>query len=97
MKKALKGEDYYIAAREKIYGQLAQLPKGTIKKRKIYGNTYFYLQNREGKKVIHKYIGKQLPEELKRQTQQREVLKRKLADIQGILIVPCLLNKGCIL
>lgn len=86
MKKVLKSENYYFNTREKIYNQLAQLPQGTIKKREIYGHTYYYLQHREGKKVIHKYIGKEMPEKLKKNMQKRETLKQELAKIQDVLI-----------
>ncbi len=81
-----KTENYYFNAREKIYNQLAQLPKGTIKKRLISGHTYYYLQNREGKKVIHAYIGKEIPKELKNQMQKRKALKRELTKIQDVIM-----------
>jgi hypothetical protein len=81
-----KSEKYYFSAREKIYNQLAQLPEGTIKKRLISGHAYYYLQRREGKKVIHKYLGKEMPGELKKMMRKRKELKQELAKIQGVLI-----------
>jgi ABC-type phosphate transport system auxiliary subunit len=84
MKKTVKDEDYYYKLREKIYNQLAQLPRGTIKKRLISGHAYYYLQRRRDKKVVHQYIGKEIPPELKQQMQKREALKRELAKIQDV-------------
>ncbi len=79
-------EDHYFNAREKIYDRLAQLPKGTIKERVISGWKYYYLQHREGKKVVHKYIGREIPKDLKRQLQEREALRDNLASIQKVLM-----------
>jgi hypothetical protein len=78
-------EDYYFKAREKIYGRLAQLPRGTIKERLISGRKYFYLQRREGKKVVHTYLGKEIPEDLKKKLQEREALRRELRKVQDVL------------
>lgn len=79
-------EGHYWNAREKIYHQLAQLPRGTIKERLISGRVYFYLQRREGKKVVHAYIGKAIPKDLKKKMFEREALRARLNKIQGILM-----------
>src|SRR3972149_8939047 len=76
----------YFKAREKIYGRLAQLPVGTIKERLISGRKYYYLQRREGKKVLHTYIGRDIPEDLKKQMKEREKLRDELKKIQDILV-----------
>ena len=79
-------ETYYFNARDKIYGRLAELPQGTIKGRLISGRKYYYLQRREGKKVVHKYIGREIPEDLKEKMQEREALRGKLTKIREILM-----------
>ena len=81
-----KSEAYYFNAREKIYKRLAELPKGTIKERLISGRKYYYLQRREGKKVLHAYIGRELPEDLKNQMRERKALQVELTKIQDILM-----------
>ena len=78
-------EGYYFNAREKIYDRLAQLPQGTIKERLISGRKYYYLQRREGKKVLHQYIGREIPKDLKRKLEERKALRDKLTKIQEIL------------
>ncbi len=79
-------ESYFLKAREKIYERLAQLPRGTIKERLISGWKYYYLQRREGKKVLHTYIGREIPEDLKRTMQERETLRAELRKIQKSLV-----------
>ena len=88
MKKAIKkhSESYYLNAQEKIYNRLAELPRGTIKECLISGRKYFYLQCREGKKVIHSYIGKVLPRDLKEKMLERKALRGELSKIQDILM-----------
>ena len=80
-----RSESYYFNAREKIYSRLAELPKGTIKERLISGGKYYYLQRREGKKVRHTYIGKEIPEDLKKQFKERQALQKELSHVQDIL------------
>ena len=38
--------------------ELVSLPKGSIKMKVIGHNSYYYLNYRDGKKVVSKYIGK---------------------------------------
>ena len=76
---------YYFNAQEEIYAKLAQLPRGTIKERVIAGRTYYYLQHREGKKVVHAYIGKEIPRDLKDKMRERENLRAELKKIRKIV------------
>lgn len=46
---------FIIARYEK---QLKELPKGSLVEKKVNNNNYYYLQYREGKKVVSSYIGK---------------------------------------
>lgn len=84
--KTKKSYSTLLDIREEIYNELARLPKGTIKERLIYGKKYFYLQRREGKKVVHQYIGKEVPAELKKQMQRRKDLKGRLAQTHDSLM-----------
>mgnify|MGYP001576442780 CR=1 FL=1 len=75
-------EDYYFNARAGIYARLAQLPRGTVKERLISGRKYYYLQRREGKKVVHTYLGKEIPENIKKGLEERAALRRELENVQ---------------
>ena len=61
--------------------ELDSLPKGSIKEKKVKNNVYYYLNYRDGNKVISKYIGKeeklvnQVKEQLNRRKQIEELLK----------------------
>lgn len=62
--------------------ELNNLPKGSIKSKKINDKVYYYLSFRNGDKVISKYVGKNedelstLQEQLQRRKQIEEILKK---------------------
>lgn len=88
--KVLKGilsesKGYYLEAKNKIEKNLEVLPKGNIKERKIAGKNYYYLQYRMGKKIVHKYLGKNRPDNLIKQIKERKVLKAELKKVDEAL------------
>lgn len=88
--KVLKGilsesRDYYLKAKGKIEKKLASLPNGSIKERNISGKKYYYLQERKGHRVVHKYLGRNKPEELVKQVRQRKLLKNELKKVKGAI------------
>jgi len=83
--KVLKGilnesKQYYMNIEKEIKVKLSKLPKGNIKKRKINGKIYFYLQERQNSKIIHKYLGKSYPEKIAKEIEEREKLKKELKE-----------------
>ena len=62
--------------------ELVVLPKGTIKAKSVGNKTYYYLCYRDGKKVISKYVGKdievlnRIKEQLERRNQIESMLKK---------------------
>lgn len=87
MLKAILSEskEYYLDVRKKIMKKLAALPKGSVKERKIAGKIYYYLQQRQGCKVVHKYLGKTRPELIIKQIKQRNTLKGELKKVNESL------------
>lgn len=88
--KVLKGilsesKEYYLEAKRKLEKKLSILPKGSVKERKIAGKKYYYLQSRAGKKVLHKYLGKDKPESLMQQLGERKVFKAELKKVNEAL------------
>lgn len=84
--KILKGilsesEAYYAEAEKKLRRRIAKLPKGSVKKRVIRGKIYWYLQKREGEKVVHKYAGKTKPVDLINQIKERKNLQKELKSV----------------
>ena len=90
--KVLKGilkesKEYYIEAKRKINKRLARLPKGSIKERIISGKKYYYLQERKGEKIQHKYLGKEKPVSLIKEMQERKSLRDELKKVNEALKV----------
>lgn len=71
----------------KMYeSELFSLPHGTLVKKTINGKEYYYLQYREGKKVLSKYMGNSeekvanLKDGLERRKQIETILKNLKAE-----------------
>ena len=84
--KILKGilaesEAYYAEAEKRLRKRIAELPKGSVKKRLIKGKPYWYLQKREHNKIVHKYAGKTKPVDLINQITEREKLRKELKSV----------------
>jgi len=80
-----ESKEYYLEVREKIKKKLANLSKGSVKERVIAGKKYYYLQQRVGKKVVHKYLGKRRPEEVVSQIKERKALGVELKKLNEAL------------
>ena len=76
---------YYRNIRSQLERKIKQLPKGSVKKRVLGNQVYFYLQYRVGDKVVHKYLGKEKPEKLEREARERRALIRQLRQVKGSL------------
>ncbi len=70
-----ESQEYYLNIKEKIKRKLSGLPKGSVKERKIAGKQYYYLQQRIGNKIVHKYLGRSKPDGLIKEIQLRKSLK----------------------
>lgn len=84
-----ESKEYYLEIRGKIKKKLANLSKGSVKERLISGKKYYYLQNRVGNKIIHKYIGKNRPEGIFNQIKERNALKLELKKVNEALKIIC--------
>jgi hypothetical protein len=80
-----ESKEYYSAAEKKIEKELSILPKGSVKRRVIYGQKYFYLQYRNGNSIVQKYLGKANPGGIIKQISRRRVLKQELKKIKEAL------------
>ena len=90
---ALKGvliesRKHYLDLEKRIAKRLKSLSSGSVKARKISGAIYYYLQERVGGKVVHRYLGKEKPEALMKQISERRALKAELKKVQeGLKLV----------
>jgi hypothetical protein len=84
----IESKKHYSDLGKRIAKDLKALPSGSIKKRKISGSVYYYLQKRVGKKVVHKYLGKENPEVLLKQIAERRALQAELKKVdEGLRVV----------
>ncbi len=77
--------DFYRQQVGLISARLAILPKGTVKPRKIGGETFFYLQYRQGKSVKSDYLGKCVPPDLREKLAERKRLENELKQVRAAL------------
>ncbi len=84
----IESKKHYGDLAKRIVRDLKSLPLGSVKKRKISGAIYYYLQKRIGKKVVHKYLGKENPADLLKQIAERRALKAELKKVEeGLKVV----------
>ena len=64
--------------------KLANLPKGTIKSKKIGDKNYYYLCYRDGKKIVSKYVGKDENslKQIKNQIEERKHIELMLKQLK---------------
>lgn len=58
--------------------EISGLPKGYISKKSIRGNMSFYLQRREGEKVVSKYLSHELVGETEEKINHRKELEKEV-------------------
>ena len=75
--------DRLIKMRAAMNLEYEALPKGSISKKNIRGCDCYYLQYREGDKVISKYIKKGELNELAAKIERRRSLKKSLREIDA--------------
>jgi len=62
--------------------ELEGLPKGYISEKKIGNNAYYYLQRREGGKILSKHIKKDELEPYKTLIEHRKKLSKQIKDME---------------
>jgi hypothetical protein len=77
--------DYYRLQEQETLAALTGLPRGSIKTKRSEGRTYYYLQYREGGKVVQRYLGRAYPEDLAALVERRRKLKSRLVEIRRAL------------
>ncbi len=74
--------EFYLEQEKIIAARLSLLPKGRIKKKEVNGGPYYYLRYRKGKKVVDDYIGKEVPEHLPENLEERKKLESELKKVR---------------
>ncbi len=78
-----------LLLQNKLKEKIDQLPKGTVKTRKVKDKTYYYLAYRENGKVINKYIGNEAgkAKELFDLVEKRKKHEKQLREAQKEWII----------
>jgi hypothetical protein len=76
---------FYRRQMELIAARLTILPKGTVKPKKIGGETFFYLQYRQGKSVKSDYVGKRVSPDLQEKLAERKRLESEMKQVREAL------------
>lgn len=76
---------YYSRFEKDLQRKLGKLPRGSVKRRKIKNHVYYYLQVREGKRVVHRYVGRVEPKELVERIKRRRFLESELRKVRAAL------------
>lgn len=74
-------EDLFVFYEKKM----SEFPRGSVSVKERNGKRYVYLAHREDKKIVFKYIGKDVPEvrqALNEQLRQRKELRSKLRQVK---------------
>lgn len=75
--------DRLIRMRSAMRLEYDAMPKGSISKKSIRGCDCYYLQYREGDKIISKYIKKTDLDDIASQIERRRNLKKTLRNIEA--------------
>ena len=73
--------DYYLDLDQRLKSRLGKLPRGSILKRKIGRQDYYYLKLRAGDRVESRYLGKQRPAELEKSLDERRLIRRQIKEV----------------
>ena len=73
-----------LQLQKELKNKINELPKGTVKERRVKDKTYYYLAYREDGKVINKYIRdeKQEAEKLSKLVKERKACENQLKELQ---------------
>ena len=75
-----------IDKKQKKEQEIHSLPVGYISKKTIKGNTQYYLQRRNGSKIISSYVRYDELEEISDKIEKRKTITKELARIQELVI-----------
>src|SRR3989338_7123102 len=79
---------HYLDVQAKIEKRLESIPRGSVLKRRFpHGGHYYYLNVRQGRRVISKYLGKDEPAQLLKEIAERRLLINRLKDVRQSLAI----------
>ena len=77
----IEEKDRLLRMKSRMQSEYNELPQGYLSKKMIHGSCCYYLQHREGDKVISKYVNAADVDELSQKIDRRRSLKKLLREI----------------
>lgn len=74
--------DYYLDLERRLRARLKELPRGSILKRRIGQKDYYYLNYRNGRQVVSRYLGKDEPKQVEKEVKERRLIKQQLREVE---------------
>lgn len=87
IKEIKKQKEHYTKEKIRLRTEIAKLPKGSIQKKIIRNNVYYYLLYRDKGKITHDYLGKKVPPDLLKQITKRQQLELELKPVNDNLSI----------
>lgn len=85
---------HYLDVQSNIQKRLDAIPRGSVFRRRFHGGgNYYYLNFRQGPRVVSKYIGKDEPVQLLKEIKERRLLVKRLKDVRQSLAILHRLNR----
>lgn len=78
----LEERDRLQRMKSRMQTELELLPQGYLSKKKIHGSDCYYLQRREGSKVVSKYVPLSEVKDLSEKIERRRSLSLSLREIE---------------
>lgn len=77
----IEEKERLLRMKSRMQSEYNELPKGCLSKKMIHGTCCYYLQHREGDKVVGKYVNAADVEDLSKKVERRRSLKKSLREI----------------
>jgi hypothetical protein len=74
--------DYYLDLDQRLRARLKKLPHGSVLKRRIGRQDYFYLNFRNGRRIVSRYLGRQEPRQIEKEIAERRLIKKQLKEVE---------------
>ena len=80
-------EEYERSKRfKKMYQEkLQDLPKGYLSRKNIKGKVYYYLQYRDGEKIVSQFVPNENVESLQKQIEDRRKYEKRVREVEADL------------
>lgn len=72
---------YYVDLERRLQARLKELPRGSVFRRRIGRKDYYYLNYRQGARVVSRYLGKEASG-VEKEVKERRLIEQQLKDVR---------------